>query len=98
MTLDEFKRSAQGSAPPAALAAPLLALWHDAHGDWDEAHRVAQDIPDPTGAWIHAYLHRKEGDAANARYWYNRAGKPDARDSLDGEWERIATALLSGAA
>jgi hypothetical protein len=95
MTLDEFKRSAQGSAPPAGLTSPLLALWHDAHGDWDEAHRVAQDIADPTGAWIHAYLHRKEGDAGNARYWYNRAGKPEARESLDAEWERIATALLS---
>lgn len=94
MTAEELKRSADASAPPAGLAEPLIALWHDAHGDWEAAHRVAQDIPDPTGAWIHAYLHRKEGDAGNARYWYNRAGKPEARDSLDAEWERIATALL----
>lgn len=96
MTLDEFKRSAQAGAPPEELAPPLLALWHDARGDWDAAHGVAQDIPDPTGAWIHAYLHRKEGDQGNARYWYNRAGKPEARDSLEAEWERIAAALLQG--
>ncbi len=95
MTLDEFKRSAEEIAPAAGLTPALLALWHDAHGDWDAAHRVAQDIEDSTGAWIHAYLHRKEGDIGNARYWYNRAGKPEARDSLDAEWERIAATLLA---
>ena len=94
MTLAEFKQTSANSAPPAGLAPELLALWHDAHGDWEAAHRVAQDIPDPTGAWIHAYLHRKEGDLSNARYWYQRAGKPESRKTLDDEWEKIAEAML----
>ena len=79
---------------PDELAPPLKALWHDARGDWDAAHRVAQDIDDDTGAWIHAYLHRKEGDPGNAAYWYRRARKPVASGSLDAEWDEIATALL----
>ena len=62
--------------------------------DWDGAHRVAQDIESPDGAWIHAYLHRKEGDTSNAGYWYCRAGKPVSRATLEEEWDEIATALL----
>ena len=93
MTLDEF-RATLASANPPALPAALLALWHDGRGDWTRAHEVAQDIDDATGAWIHAYLHRKEGDAGNAAYWYRRAEQPMATDSLDSEWERIARALL----
>jgi hypothetical protein len=69
-------------------------MWEDARGHWDAAHEVAQDIDDKTGAWIHAYLHRKEGDLGNAGYWYRRAGQPIASDSLDEEWTRIVTALL----
>jgi hypothetical protein len=83
----------QGTVPDVA---PLLrALWHDARGDWDAAHRVAQDIEDADAAWVHAYLHRKEGDAGNAAYWYRRAGQPIATDSLDDEWTRIARELLA---
>jgi hypothetical protein len=69
------------------------ALWHDARGDWEQAHEIAQSIDDSEGAWVHAYLHRKEGDLSNAGYWYSRAGrkKPDA--SLDEEWKEIAEAL-----
>jgi hypothetical protein len=93
VTLDEFKATLTESAPP-SVASPLRALWHDARGDWDAAHAVAQDIDDATGAWIHAYLHRKEGDLGNAAYWYRRAGQPVATDSLDAEWQRIVTALL----
>jgi hypothetical protein len=93
MTFDAFKASVAESTPPAGLAASLLALWHDARGHWDDAHRVAQDIADVQGAWIHAYLHRKEGDLGNAAYWYRRAGKPVANDPLDEEWARIARAL-----
>jgi hypothetical protein len=93
MTFDEFKATLSSAAPPAV--APLLqALWHDARGDWDGAHRVAQDIDDQSGAWVHAYLHRKEGDLGNAAYWYLRADQPVATDSLDAEWARIAMALL----
>jgi hypothetical protein len=58
---------------------------------------VAQDIPDEQGSWIHAYLHRKEGDASNAAYWYRRAGQPVATGPHDDEWRRIATALLGSA-
>jgi hypothetical protein len=97
MTLEELKSSLADTAPPAGLPPALRALWHDARGNWDEAHRIAQDVDDETGAWVHAYLHRKEGDAGNAAYWYRRAGKPAARDPLEAEWDRIATALLESA-
>jgi hypothetical protein len=79
-------------APPRELSPPLTALWHDARDEWDAAHQVAQELDDGTGAWIHAYLHRKEGDLDNAAYWYRRAGRPVASDSLDAEWERLALA------
>lgn len=94
MTLADFKATLKDGAPPRVVPA-LVALWQDAKGDWDAAHTIAQDIPDPVGAWIHAYLHRKEGDQSNAAYWYRRAGKPVAKDSLDEEWTRIASDLLA---
>ena len=94
MTLAEFKATLDAPEPPPGLSAPLAALWHDARGDWNAAHEAAQNIPDPDGAWIHAYLHRKEGDAGNAAYWYRRADKPVASTSLDAEWTAIVTALL----
>ena len=93
MTIDELKATLRADTPP--NVAPLLrALWHDARGNWEEAHRIAQDIDDRDGALVHAYLHRKEGDLGNAAYWYRRADQPVAFDSLDAEWERIVTALL----
>ncbi len=95
MTLDDFRQSLSASSPPSSLHGALRALWHDARGDWDEAHRVAQDVEDSDGAWVHAYLHRKEGDESNAAYWYRRAGQPVAHDSLDAEWTRIVSALLT---
>ena len=74
---------------------PLLkALWWDAKGSFDRAHEIAQDQEGPEGAWVHAYLHRKEGDHANARYWYNRAHQPPGGGSSDEEWRQIASALL----
>ena len=93
MTLEEFKQTLSASRPP-ALTSVLVALWHDGRGDWERAHEVAQDVPDPDGAWVHAYLHRKEGDDSNAAYWYRRAGKPIAHTSLADEWEAIVTAFL----
>ena len=93
MTVDELKATLSADRPP-DVTPPLLALWHDARGDWDKAHSIAQDISDETGAWIHAYLHRKEGDLGNAQYWYRRAQQPTAIDSLEQEWARIAAALL----
>jgi hypothetical protein len=94
MTLAELKASLSGDAPPADLPATVQALWYDARGDWDEAHRVAQDINDADGSWVHAYLHRREGDLSNAAYWYRRAGKPRSSAPLEDEWGQIAEALL----
>ena len=95
MTLDQFRRTLTDAAPPQSLTAPLRALWFDGHGDWNQAHGVAQDVEDATGAWVHAYLHRKEGDLQNAEYWYRRAGKPVATSALDDEWAAMVTLLLS---
>jgi hypothetical protein len=95
MTFEEFRASLSAAGPPPGLPAPLLALWHDARGDWETAHRVAQDVEDDAGAWVHAYLHRKEGDLGNAAYWYRRANRPRAAVALDSEWEEIARTLLA---
>ena len=95
MTIDEFAGTLTSSTPPADVVPALLALWHDARGDWNRAHEIAQDVPDPEGAWVHAYLHRKEGDSSNAAYWYHRAGKPVSTDTLEDEWKQIAAALLA---
>lgn len=97
MTAAELARSATpDSEPPASLDAIARTLWLAKAGRWDDAHDLCQDLPDPAGAWIHAWLHREEGDAANAAYWYARAGQPvPAKDlSLAGEWNQIARALL----
>jgi len=95
VTLDDFKSSLNDDAPPKNVAPELKALWHDARGDWSEAHRIAQDIDDRNGAWVHAYLHRKEGDLANASYWYRHAGRPVATGSLDDEWSALVRVLIS---
>jgi hypothetical protein len=98
MTLDEFKKSLSEPRAPASLSAILRALWYEGRGDWNRAHEIAQEIGDPDGAWVHAYLHRKEGDAANAAYWYRRAQQPICTESLDREWETIVSAFLKRAA
>jgi len=95
-SLDAFIDTLQSPMPPPGLSRALEALWHDGRGSWDTAHDIAQDVDDETGAWIHAYLHRKEGDLGNAGYWYRRAGRPVASGSLDEEWRAIVTALLIG--
>ena len=94
MTIDEFKTTLSAGMPPSIDPLPR-ALWHAARGEWDTAHTIAQDVDTKDGAWVHAYLHRQEGDLGNAAYWYRRAGRPVASDSLDAEWDRIATALLA---
>ena len=94
MTFAEFNASLEVSRAPRGVAHALTALWHDRRGDWEKAHHVAQDIDDSSGAWVHAYLHRREGDPENAAYWYRRAGQPVASGSLDAEWEQIVRALL----
>jgi hypothetical protein len=90
----EFKASLSGAAPTPDLAAPLAALWWAAKGNWDRAHGIAQDETSADGSWVHAYLHRVEGDLGNAGYWYRRAGQPVATDAVENEWERMVSALL----
>lgn len=92
MTVSELRTAA---TPPPDLSPEVVALWHDAHGAWDRAHEVVQDLDTPAAAWVHAYLHRREGDQSNARYWYTRAGQPVCRVGLDEEWAQIAAALLA---
>jgi hypothetical protein len=96
MTLDEFRQSLAAPDPPTGLGGPLRALWHDGRGDFDSAHQLAQDCEGADGDWVHAYLHRKEGDTGNAAYWYRRAKRPFPVEPLDREWERIVRALLDG--
>lgn len=94
MTADELDRSAHTDAvPPDGLSAEMRSLWLARAGRWHDAHDVASDIPDPDGAWIHAHLHREEGDLANAGYWYRRARRsaPPPSVSLDEEWRELAT-------
>lgn len=95
MTLEEFRKSLNSERPPEDLTLPLAALWWDAKGDWTKAHESAQQDEGPAGAWVHAYLHRKEGDVSNAGYWYGRAGRPQSRISLDKEWAEIVSALVN---
>lgn len=95
MNLPAFKRSLSLQEPPEALTPAVRALWWDANGDWDKAHDCAQAGKDKAAAWVHAYLHRKEGDLSNAGYWYRRAGKPVASGPLRTEWKAIVDALVT---
>ena len=88
--------SLSNAAPARELAPPLAALWWAAKGEWDAAHKIVQDESDANSAWVHAYLHRVEGDLSNAGYWYRQAGQPVAKDSLEAEWARIVAALGGG--
>ena len=92
--LGGFRDSLSKAAPPEGLGNLLLALWHEAKGDWNRAHEIVQNEESRNAAWVHAYLHRREGDLSNAGYWYRRAGRPIAENALDEEWEALATALL----
>ena len=94
MTVEEFRQSLKEPSPHAGLSLALTGLWWDAKGDWERAHEAAQQDEGPHGSWVHAYLHRKEGDPSNAAYWYQRAGKPICRESLESEWEQITRTLL----
>jgi hypothetical protein len=94
MTLTDFKESLAFSSMPEGLPSGLQAMWYDGKGNWDNAHDIAQEMHDREGSWIHAYLHRKEGDAGNAAYWYHRANQPVCNTTLEKEWGDIVTALL----
>jgi hypothetical protein len=90
----EYNNSLLQSLPPDDLSVYLKALWYDAKGSWDKAHTIIQDVPGSAASWIHAYLHRKEGDIWNADYWYSKAGRKRPDVSLDEEWKSIVKALL----
>jgi len=97
MNFDAFRKSTSAAAPPEGLDLAGQALWWDAKGDWDKAHTLADKDHGAAGSWVHAYLHRKEGDRGNAGYWYRRAGKTmPAKASLETEWAEIAKALIGG--
>ena len=94
MTLTDFNKSLNTNDPPADASVYLQALWYDSKGNWDKAHQLIQDLSDKNASWIHAYLHRKEGDIFNADYWYSKAGKKRPALSLDEEREQLVTALI----
>ncbi|MBX3238567.1 MAG: hypothetical protein KIT80_07285 [Chitinophagaceae bacterium] len=94
MDYNNFIATISDKQPPVSVSSYLQALWYDAKGYWEQSHNIVQDIHDDTGSWIHAYLHRKEGDTGNARYWYSRAGRPFPGFSLQEEWEQMVKELL----
>ena len=91
-----FNSTESLAEPPPTLSLELQSLWWLKKGDWDKAHDLAQDVGSKQGDWIHAHLHRIEGDLANAAYWYSRAGKPVCRDEFSKEWQEITSELLLG--
>jgi hypothetical protein len=95
MNFDDFRRSLTGGSPPEGVPELVAALWWAAKGDWARAHEIAQDVASADGAWVHAYLHRKEGDQGNAGYWYRQARRPHSRASVEAEWEEIVRAVLA---
>lgn len=94
MTFEDFKESLSKDSPPISLSGYLQALWFDAKGNWEKSHQIIQEIGDSTSAWIHAYLHRKEGDIWNADYWYRQAGRKRPAVSLQDEWELIVKEII----
>jgi hypothetical protein len=94
MTVQELKATINHPKPPEKLSPLLQSLWYDAKGDWESAHNIAQDINSDDGSWVHAYLHRKEGDNGNASYWYHRAKRQMPAYTLEKEWEEIAAYFL----
>lgn len=94
MTLDELRAALDRPQPPAGLPHLVLALWLEGRGDWSGAHGIAQDDKSPEAAWVHAYLHRKEGDEGNAAYWYARAGRAPFTGTFEQEWAAIARRLM----
>ena len=94
MKLEEFKATLALDVPPQGLSVAVQALWYVANNDWDRAHKLAQNQDNGVGAWVHAHLHRVEGDLRNAGYWYRRADRPECTGSLEAEWDDIAAAIL----
>jgi hypothetical protein len=97
MNPEEFKASVAEEEPPIGLSAPLAALWWDAKGNWTRSYTLVDELETTDGMAVHAHLHRKEGQASNADYWYQRAGRRFYRPALEAEWKALVEALLSGA-
>jgi hypothetical protein len=95
MMASDFKSSLSGVSPMPGATPPLAALWWAGKGDWDKAHAIVQDESGADAAWVHAYLHRVEGDLGNAGYWYRLARKPVATAPLESEWDEIVSVLLA---
>lgn len=95
MTFDDFKTSLAQGAPPDGLSAPLQALWWAGKDDWDKTYTLVMEANGADAAWVHAYLHRVEGDLSNAGYWYRQAKREPATDALDVEWAAIASEMLA---
>lgn len=94
LSFEDFSLSTQKGAPPSGMSPALEALWHLKKGDWEKAHECAQKDEGSAGSWVHALLHRIEGDEGNAAYWYGKAGKKKSAHSTEVEWSEIAKALL----
>lgn len=96
MTFEEFEATLTSAEPPAGLSPYLIALWREKRGDWTRAHEIVQELEDRRAALVHAYLHRREGDLSNARYWYRQADRTaPAGQSLDEEWKNLAREFLA---
>ena len=94
MDFSTFQTSLKSATTPSFSNPLLLALWHEGRGDWEASHNIAQDIHSKEGSWVHAYLHRKEGDIWNADYWYNRAGRKRPPYGLEQEWREMVEWFL----
>lgn len=95
MTLTEFQQLMETQQLSLeTLPKALQALFYDKKGNWNQAHEIVQNASDADSAWVHAYLHRKEGDLSNARYWYRRSNQPEFSGELSQEWEAITSDLL----
>jgi hypothetical protein len=93
MNCEDFRASLAEEQPRARLSAPLAALWWDAKGDWTRAHALVDELETTDGMAVHAYLHRKEGNATNADYWYARAGRGFYRPELEAEWAALVEGI-----
>jgi len=95
MTPDAFRKTLAADEPPATLTDLQRALWYGGHGDWTKAHEIAQNEDSADAAWVHAWLHRIEGDFDNARYWYGQAGRPERTGTTDDELDELLAELLT---
>ena len=94
MQFEVFQQSIKDNKMPGGLSVYLKAMWYDENGDWNKAHSMVDDLEDNTACWVHAYLHRKEGDVWNADYWYRKAGRIRPVAGLEEEWRSISETLL----